>query len=211
MATARGFARTGLTWDARARRYRSASGRFLSAARVQGILEEQISATGARMREVSEALQSGRINLAQWQLEIEGQIKRLHLMAFAVNEGGFNQLTRSDLGWVGGQVRRQYEYLRNFARQIERGEQPLDGRFLARVQLYAEAARGTEREAARRTARADGATAERRVLGIADHCPTCVSEARKGWRPVGTLRRIGDSECRSRCRCAFQFQYQEAA
>jgi hypothetical protein len=201
----------GVTFDAVAGRYRLANGRFLSTAGLSRILEGQIAATGANMRADAEALQAGRINLTEWQISMERRVKSLHLLTAAMEHGGFSRLSRADLGWIGSEVRRQYGYLANFARQLESGAQALDGRFLARVALYAEAGRGTEREAARRLARLAGAVEERRILGAADHCKTCVGEARKGWQPLGVLKRIGDSECRSRCRCTWATRTEEEA
>jgi hypothetical protein len=193
----------GVTFDAVAGRYRLANGRFLSTAGLQRILEGQIAATGANMRADAEALQAGRINLAEWQIAMERRVKSLHLLSAAMEHGGFSRLSRADLFWIEGEVRRQYAFLADFARQIKNRKQALDGRFLARVSLYAEAGRSTEREAGRRLARLAGAVEERRILGAADHCKTCVGEARKGWRPLGELKRIGESECRTRCRCSW--------
>jgi hypothetical protein len=170
---------------------------------LQRILEGQIAATGANMRADAEALQAGRINLAEWQISMERRVKSLHLLSAAMEHGGFSRLSRADLFWIEGEVRRQYAFLADFARQIKNRKQALDGRFLARVSLYAEAGRSTEREAGRRLARLAGAVEERRILGAADHCKTCVGEARKGWRPLGELKRIGESECRTRCRCSW--------
>jgi hypothetical protein len=193
----------GVTYDVRAGRYRLATGRFLSATGLERILEGQIAATGANMRADAEALQRGAINLAEWQISMERRVKSLHLLSAAMEHGGFSRLSRADLFWIEGEVRRQYAFLADFARQIKNRKQALDGRFLARVSLYAEAGRSTEREAGRRLARLAGAVEERRILGAADHCKTCVGEARKGWRPLGELKRIGESECRTRCRCSW--------
>jgi hypothetical protein len=73
--------------------------------------------------------------------------------------------------------------------------------------LYANGALGVYENARREGARRAGVmTQERRVLGVAEHCPDCRSEARKGWVEIGTLRRIGDSVCRANCKCRFEFR-----
>ncbi len=46
----------------------------------------------------------------------------------------------------------------------------------------------------------------RRHIGSDLPCPVCVSEEAKGWVPTGTLRAIGDSECRSSCHCVFGYR-----
>lgn len=39
-------------------------------------------------------------------------------------------------------------------------------------------------------------------LDLSDQpCPTCVERIDLGWQPIGTLRPIGDSECRCNCHC----------
>jgi hypothetical protein len=199
----------GLRWNARAGRYVLPSGRFLSRTAVLETLERQIEATTAAMRADAESLQAGRVNLAEWQLGMERRVKSVHLLATAIEHGGFDQLSRADLGWIGSRVRAQYGYLANFAREIERGAQRLDGRFLARVALYAEAARSTQREAARRRGVLAGHDEERNVLSPADHChatkdvPGCEDETARGWVRIGTLAAIGSRRCRSRCRCVI--------
>jgi hypothetical protein len=51
-----------------------------------------------------------------------------------------------------------------------------------------------------------GGQQERRFLHAAEHCPDCVDVAGRGWVPIGTLPRIGDSQCRTRCRCTFSYR-----
>ena len=52
--------------------------------------------------------------------------------------------------------------------------------------------------------------AERRVhlLSFHEHkpCHTCITESEKGWRPLGTLNEIGDSECMGNCDCYFEWK-----
>lgn len=191
-------------YDPRSRRYVGPNGRFLSPAQVLATMERQIEATTERMVADAEALQAGRISLAQWQLDMERAVKQLHLMTASIEHGGFQQLNQSDLGWIGSQVRRQYEYLRNFARQVESGAQPLDGRLLQRVRMYAAAARATQREAARRLAKLRGATRERWVLSVAEHCTgkgSCIEQASRGAVPLGRLPKIGSRLCAVNCKC----------
>jgi hypothetical protein len=158
------------------------------------------------MRETTQNLLAGTIMLADWQLQMMAAVKSVHLVALAVAHGGWNQLDQSDFGWVGQRIREQYRFLADFASEIASGAQPLNGRLGVRITLYAAAARATHREAQRRIAAQRAVGEERRVLGQADHCKTCLQQARLGWQPFGTLKRIGDSECRVNCRCHFDFR-----
>jgi hypothetical protein len=193
----------GVAFDASTRRYRGARGHFVSDARVREILEAEIAAGAERMRTDAEALRAGRVNLSEWQLRMEGHVKRMHLASASIARGGFAQMNMADLGWTGREVRRQYDYLARFSREIERGY-PLDGRFLQRVSLYAEASRGTERQMRRRLAERQGATRERWILSTAEHCRgkgSCWEQAMRGAVPLGRLPRIGSRLCVTRCKC----------
>jgi hypothetical protein len=202
MATPRGP----FTWDARSRRYRSVTGRFVSSAAVRAELDKSIDAAGRAMREASDALREGRMSLAAWELRMAEEIRNSHLASTALAKGGWSRMTPSDYGRAGREIRRQYEYLRNFAAQIASGKQKLDGTLGRRAELYLHAARGQYEETRRRDEAERGMDEEARIRHARDSCPTCVDEARKGWQPIGTLRRIGDSECRSRCRCTFDYR-----
>jgi hypothetical protein len=196
----------GYTYDPISQRYRDSRGRLVSDATVRGALDLVLAAQTQQVRDLSQQLLDGTITLAMWQLGMLQAIKQAHVVALAVAHGGWSQLDQSDFGWVGSQIKPQYAYLRDFANDIASGAQPMNGVVVARVTLYIAAARVTNREAQRRIAAQRMVGQERRVLGVADHCPTCVQQARLGWQPFGTLRRIGDSECRVNCRCALQFR-----
>lgn len=79
--------------------------------------------------------------------------------------------------------------------------------FIARAEMYGTAVWGAAQQIARNVYRTDHVyEEERRVLGRAEHCETCVKEAGKGWVPIGVLRKIGDSECGANCACTFHFR-----
>ena len=139
-------------------------------------------------------------------------MKIVHALSAALSLGGWFNVKPSDWGRVGSLTKWQYERLTNFANEIASGKQALDGRFTLRVNMYAKAARGTGEEIARAVAAENGYTKERRILGVADHCRTagglqgCVELAEKGWEPIGTLPRIGDTPCRTNCHCHFIYE-----
>ena len=159
------------------------------------------------METLSLRLQRGKISLAEWQLGMARQIKVLHVNAMALARGGWAQMSQSDWGFVGAKVKEQYKFLRNFGQQILNGEQALDGRMLVRTGMYEDAARGSYEEMRRRSERLyNNMEEERRELGAADHCMDCLVYASLGWKPIGTLPRIGDSQCRTNCHCRFVFR-----
>jgi hypothetical protein len=200
-------------WNESAARYINASGQFTSRAVVNAALEQTVIGSQSEMMLLSERLQSGSLSITEWRAGMAEQIKIIQTSEAALARGGWAQMTQSDWGWVGSQVKAQYKYLDNFARQIANGEQPLNGRFLQRVKMYAQAGRSMFQEFRRRYMRIyKGATEERRVLGIAEHCETqgdllgCVELAQKSWQPIGTLPAIGNAPCMVNCKCEFTFK-----
>lgn len=194
------------TFDPTTGRYRDDRGRLISEATVRRALDAVIDGQATTMRDLTQQLVDGTIALGLWQQQMMAAVKSVHLVGLAVAHGGWNQLDQSDFGWVGQRIREQYRFAVRFSVEISSGAQALNGTAVARSAMYAQAARATHREALRRIAAQRAVGEERRVLGQADHCKTCLAEARRGWQPFGTLRRIGDSECRVNCRCHFDFR-----
>ena len=78
--------------------------------------------------------------------------------------------------------------------------------FLARSSMYADAAWGVAQDVFRARMGRDGYPLERRVLGGHRHCRVCPELAGQNWSPVGSLPRIGETPCRSKCLCHFEFR-----
>ena len=171
-------------------------------------ITERVAQTQLRdMESLSRQLKAGEISLADWQIGMARNIKILHVNAAVLARGGWAQMSQADWGAVGARVRTQYNYLRNFARQIADGTQALDGRLLVRSGMYEDAARGTYEDMRRRVEELyNGMEEEMRVLGAADHCDDCLNYAALRWQPIGSLPRIGDSQCRVNCHCRFTFR-----
>lgn len=179
---------------------------------VNRALDRVIASGAERMRSLSEQLQEGTISLAEWQNAMAAEMKLLHTGAAALGRGGWAQMSQSDWGWTGSEIRRQYGFLRAFAMDIATGHQALDGRLLARAAMYAEAARSTQRGMQRRMAQKIGKTEERNQLGAADrHCGSCLDCSARGWVPIGSLPAIGSRTCLSRCHCSLIFRMTEVS
>lgn len=194
------------TFDLATGRYETADGRVVKEAAVRAALETVIDAQAEFMRQQTASLIAGTISLAGWEVQMLTVIKVTHLAGTAVAVGGWTQTDPLWRAWTAEQIRPQFDYLIRFTVELGTGRQPLNGSASSRAAMYAAAARATNREAQRRMAAQRMIGEERRNLGAADHCRTCVAQAKLAWQPFGTLRRIGDSECRSNCRCWFTFQ-----
>lgn len=188
--------------------YRDSRGRYVSARVVNQATDYVIRGASDRMIALSKQLQAGTIGLDGWQNAMAAEMKLLHVGAAAMGRGGWDQMSQADWGWTGHKLRDQYAYLRNFAHDIATGDQPLDGRLLNRTRLYAEAARGTQREMQRRMGQLIGHSQERNQLGAADrHCGSCLSCTAQGWVPIGSLTPVGSRSCYSNCHCSIQTRH----
>ena len=198
-------AATGFGWNAIAHRYYDLqTGVFVSKAAVREGLEAVIDSSALNMNAVTQSLIDGNISLAAWQTEMMSQIKLSHVASAALANGGFAQMSQADWGATGQLIREQYDFLRNFAREIADGTQAMDGRALVRSDLYADAANTTYWNMNTRSFTQDGYDEERRILDSdrSTSCDDCIEFADEGWQPIGTLPEPGqDSVCMVRCRC----------
>lgn len=193
-------------WNAAANRYIASNGQFVKVERIRGALDAFITGTVDAIETASNKLIAGEISLAQWQGEMMLHIKNANLAGGALEGGGWFNLSQADFGRMGQKIRGEYEYLRNFANQIESGAQPLNGRLTSRARLYGEQGRATYYEFGAIHAKEDGFKEERSFLTPSESCSECVGEAGKNWVPIGTLIPIGKRECLSNCNCYMQYR-----
>ncbi len=160
-------------------------------------------AAEADFRARTEALVAGKVSLAGWE-------KGLRSAMLAADAAAVHLIHRgAPLGPEQEKAFRkaanvQAGYLKAFKEDLAGGQLLLGKQAVARAGLYGAA---TWSVAGRVEREANGYTGEeRRVLGPADHCNGCLSEASKGWVPSGSLRGIGECECRGRCACHFEYR-----
>ena len=202
--------RLSYTYDANLDRYRdSLTGKFLPQSRIDSLLNRQMLASQKQMQALSQQLIEQKIDLQAWREAMREQLRTLHSVNAAIAQGGLERMGLAEWARVGGQLRFQYSQLDRFSSQIQYGAQPLDGRFKARVNMYARAGHATYEETKRAGAKDKGFTSERRVMSVAEHCADCLEYAARGWQPIGTLPKIGDSVCQVNCRCKFEYATRE--
>lgn len=196
-------------WNETAGKYIGSNGRFVRFRAVRDALDATAKASGENIRALTESLRAGQLSVGEWESAMLREIKLMHTASAAAARGGWAQMSQADWGAAGRQIRDQYGYLHNFAQEMASGKQPMNGRVNVRADLYVEAARDTFEEMRRRYEKNNNAmTEERRVLAAAENCNGCIEQAGKGWQPIGTLPRIGSQECRTRCKCTFEYRKQ---
>lgn len=191
-------------WDSQSLRFRGPSGKFVSLKAVKQSLNSFVRRAKREQAGYDRQMLNGTLPLDEWRRLKANGIKSIHLAMQAAARGGWQNLTQSDYGRTGALLRFHYAKLDRFTRQIAEGRLPR-GTILQRSAMYADAGASTY-ENERRDVASDVFTEEKRILGASEHCPTCRVEADRGWQPIGTLRKIGDSECLVSCRCRFAFR-----
>jgi hypothetical protein len=154
-------------------------------------------------------LLSHNIDLQQWVLEMRRQTKTAYINEYLLARGGRGNMTQRDWGRLGGLLKRQYEYIQNFARDIDAGKAS-GGQIRTRARMYVNGAtQAFERAKAESQGLprlpqypGDGQTQCRSNcqcglhyeetdthwnvfwrLGVAEHCPDCVRLAEE-WKPL---------------------------
>lgn len=155
-------------------RYRDKStGRFVKPEVVRGELDTILENSNKDTTQVlAEQLRNRELSVQDWQLEMRAHIKEVHINSIALERGGFQNMTPADYGRAGQIIREQYGYLDKFAKEIQTGEQKLDGTLQARAKLYTEAGRETfyKSKQANITQGDEAATHVASHLNPADHC-----------------------------------------
>jgi hypothetical protein len=114
----------------------------------------------------------------------------------------------ADIDSIRSQVNKQGGFLAGFYQKIRVGAELLGPKTVAHAEMFAGSPWLSAEEVRREKMARDGYSEERRILGADDgkNCLTCPEQAGLGWVPIGTLLPIGQSECRSNCRCHFVFR-----
>ncbi len=196
-------------YDARLRRYRNATnGRIVKAEEVRKSVDTLIQAETITMQNHAQDLLDGKINFAEWQIRSMGTIKQLHVAVALAGNGGRNNTTPSDLGYIGSLIKGQYEYFRGMVGDIRKGKQPLNGSLVSRAGSYGLASLHSYELMRRRSAIAQGLQYECNVLGSADSCHGasngCVEQTKRGWVKIGELVPVGERLCLYNCHCTTQ-------
>lgn len=194
-------------WDSTAARYRDAQGHFVPRILVRKSLDRIAAASGQRMRVMGQQLGKGTVSLTDFHLAMRQEVKTAFINNAAAAKGGYAQLTASDFGRVGNEVKKQYQFIDNFVTELYGGVVKTGTKgFLSRVQLYFNTARAFFYKMDREVQEIAEMTEERNRLHPAEHCSECLAMSAMGWVPIGTLVPIGERECVGNDRCDMEYR-----
>ena len=197
-------------WNASNQRYRftsgASAGQFASRAQVEALTEKYISQSKDKISDLADLLISKAINVKTFETAVAAQLKTAHINSYALGKGGVGQLTQRDYGIMGAELKKEYQYLRNFAQEIKQNNLSPD-QIRARLAMYADGLHGSRELGKLEGHRSAGYIWEKRdTPRDGESCADCIRYQNQGWVPLGTSPNPGDRcRCRSRCRCSKSF------
>ena len=188
-------------------RYKSGdrNGQFVSIKQLQGLTVDYQSQQVEQGQRILAELLNKDITVNNWMRQTASHLKQSHINMFALGFGGHRKMGAGEYGAIGNRLRKEYEYLRQFALEIQDGKLS-EAQISARLALYYGSTWQTYQRARERAHKANGYTQERRVTQPGKVCGDCAGYALRGWVAIGELPAPGDqSVCKVHCRCSKEF------
>lgn len=183
-------------------------GKFVGNSVIMHLLDREQQELEVKLKAHTRLMAAGRITLADWQLRMAGSLKDSHLRMGVLGSGGKAQAGARQYGAIGYQLRRQFEYLDNFAQALHQGKLTKD-QAIARAGLYADSPKLSFYRAEQIAKETAGFTeARRRLDAQARHCPDCIGYSTGGaWQPISTVTVPGvGCRCGQHCRCSIEYR-----
>ena len=179
----------------------NANGRRVPEATIQKRLNTIVEDFQDNANRLGDRLDSGNINIAQYQERMRRELKDLYRTQHIVGRGGVEEMAFRDYGRLGQSLREQYNYLDRMAISYADGDVSL-AQLKMRSKIYMEGSQKQFWQGATDAKTAAGFTQEQRLLGSTDHCQPCKDLAALGKQPIGTIiDPPGGCEGFGRCGC----------
>ena len=197
-------------FDPKTQRFRytsgSRTGRFVSRADVQNLVEQKIKDTKQDIATITNLLLQNKITTATWYDTMTEAIKKGQTQACLAGKGGTYQFKARDKGIVGKALVDEYMYLRRFAQDIEDGKLS-PNQIRDRASKYGDSFHKTYERGRAEAYKENGYNWERWVTSQDEKtCPDCVGYGILSWQRIGSLPGIGTATaCKMRCRCFKEY------
>lgn len=186
------------------------TGRFVGRTAVMGLVDQEVERTKVRLQAHTRLLTQRRIDLPEWERRMAQTLKETHLRMGAFGSGGKQNLDARKFGAIGYQLRTQYAYLDEFAKDLKAGKLTA-AQALRRTGLYANSIKVTFHKIEKmQKLEVEGFREAKRSLDPqAQHCQSCLQySTRDRWRPADQVVEPGvNCECGQFCRCSIQYRY----
>ena len=191
------------SWDAAVGRYRDSAGKYLARDQVLAMANEYIGISANVGDGLASLAASGKLSAADFGLLARAEIKQDYLTQYMLGIGGRDQMTPSDWGTVGRQLRDQYGYMDGFVKDLADGKLT-EAQIQARMRMYVNASREAYEKAAEKSAKKAGFTEEKWTVDTSlENCPDCLAYQAEGWQEIGYFPEpgSGETQCLSNCGC----------
>jgi hypothetical protein len=192
-------------FDKRTQRYHYKSNNtFVGVSELRSLVNKSIEQNQRSSQEITQELLDKKISVGTWERGIAELIKK---QTIQIGKLGKPELTLSDYGVIGNQLKKEYSHLRKFSYEILSGSQSA-AQIKNRVNMYVDKATGTFEKFRRESHKEAGATWERRKRTKSESCSECIVYEAMGWEPIGRLPAPTERcSCRSRCGCIFELSW----
>ncbi|MBW4598906.1 MAG: hypothetical protein KME29_04660 [Calothrix sp. FI2-JRJ7] len=175
-------------------------------AEVLKLADEEVNRLEVRLQGHARLLNSGKIGIGDFQERMASSLKESHLRMAMLGAGGKKGMNPQQYGYVGQQLRRQYEYLYKFGKTLE-GATLTEAQILRRAKSYAKSANIAFRQAEFQARGRVGFYAKRLLDPQARHCTECISYQVLTWTLISQIVAPGvNCSCGGRCRCRVVFR-----
>lgn len=180
--------------------------RFLPKKVIKAIEDYQTQMTDFKIKQISQRLIDGKITLSDWQSRIRDELKKAHLKSAIFSRGGVNQMRDKDYLAVGRNLKQEYRYLRQLAKDVSNGKVS-EKQFMMRSRMYGKKTRLSGETMKQEKAALNGAKYMQRFLHGGDRsCPDCVKYAGQGKVLIGELPLPKEKcMCKANCRCRVEY------
>jgi hypothetical protein len=201
------------SYDVERERYLNPNGRLVREAELRASVKRVSDEYSGRMKKSTQQLIAGIILLDSFYREMRDLMAALYETIWILAIGGFvfEDDIQRNLFYLF--VLSQFDWLDNFAQQIDSGEQALNGSAMNRAGLYGRFGNGLWQNVNLEKKIKAGLMSEaRNILGpTEDHChegerPGCLEIAAAGWMPIVRMPQIGSRTCYSNCLCHILYR-----
>lgn len=199
------FSFSDITYNPKTGRYHSPYGGFLSHADMQLILRGERQRLEGYLSKKADKLLSGQ-DLGDWQRSVAYELKLSVIQATILGAGGKDNTTAKHYGLAGAELRRQYQFLNNFANAIHRGELS-EAQIKQRTKQYANTVVIAYNQAEQASKKVEEWEGMRVMSTMARHCNQCPTYQTFGWVGVDKIIPVGVAcDCGGNCQCFVSYR-----
>lgn len=199
-------------FDTQKRSYRDESGEYVSRRETREKIDKLTEFIKREAGRIAKRFDEGKINAAQFNVEMRELLKAGHIIASSVGRGGLERMTLADWGKVGNKIKWQYSFLDKMTRKLSNGA---IANTASRAKSYASAIYVSYAESYLQTNKEfiesggdnnpNGEILCRLVTNSKEGCPECAADEALDWIPVSEQGEIGTRQCGDFCLCDIEF------